>query len=160
MPRFPWCFKNKCLVSHGKIRGCGGGGAVRVAVLLTEWSLHVRWEYMSTSPAGETRNYDRWSAVRKRWSRCCEILYCPKAPRSERGIETTDLKWCFLFHCLHSLISLILFVYRRSICYKQHTLVFLFIILCLRFTTYKTVVLLQLVTFGYMFRPLCNDGII
>jgi len=29
-----------------------------------------------------------------------------------------------------------------------------FIILCHRYTTYKTVVLLQLVTFGYMFWPL------
>jgi hypothetical protein len=58
----------------------------------SEWSLHVRWKYMCTSPTGESRNYHWRSSARKRRNRWAEILYWPKAPRSERGIETTDLK--------------------------------------------------------------------
>ena len=74
----------------------GGGGAIRLAVLLKEWRLHVRWKYMNTSPAGETRNNDCWSAVRKRRSRCSEILHCSEAPRSERGNWNDWFKMTFL----------------------------------------------------------------
>jgi hypothetical protein len=73
------------------VRTLGGVGAIRIA-FLAEWSLHVRWKYMSTSPAGETRNYDWRSAARKRRNRYAEILHCTKAARSEGRIETTDLK--------------------------------------------------------------------
>jgi hypothetical protein len=66
---------------------------VEVHVCITYWRSPELLLVISCKKETES---SRWDIVRPQ-----------SPPRSERGIETTDLKWCFLFHwsCLYSLIS-------------------------------------------------------